>query len=312
MKKGTIKSKIFKFNILTTIATLLLVAIVFNISINYYFQKIAMDQLNDITTQTNKIIIKEVENLTSLTKSKKALVKSFYRMEKSLSKKLSVINAEGFFISSQGNLISLREDDEEQTEIENAIMDELLHSSDHTAEQTATVGYKGIKYATVLMPVPQNKINIQAYVLYASLQKINELKKIIIGMLIIILLIALVISISISSYISKRVSNPLTTISGHLRVLSERNFKTNIEISVDNEIQELVDNINRLAEKLEVFDQSQKKFLEDVSHEFRTPLMIIQSHAEGLKYGVVENKQLANDIIIDETRRLTLLIDDLL
>ena len=36
-----------------------------------------------------------------------------------------------------------------------------------------------------------------------------------------------------------------------------------------------------------------KPFLQNASHEFRTPLMSIQSYAEGIKYDVVEKSSAA-------------------
>nr|WP_284703729.1 HAMP domain-containing sensor histidine kinase [Clostridium swellfunianum] len=55
-----------------------------------------------------------------------------------------------------------------------------------------------------------------------------------------------------------------------------------------------------------------KTFLQNSSHELRTPLMSIQGYAEGIKYGVVENKDKAVEIIIDESKRLSSLVEDLL
>jgi len=66
-----------------------------------------------------------------------------------------------------------------------------------------------------------------------------------------------------------------------------------------------------MSEKLETYDKAQKTFLQNVSHEFRTPLMSIQSYAEGIKYGVTDGAASAN-IIIDESKRLTQLVENLL
>lgn len=80
---------------------------------------------------------------------------------------------------------------------------------------------------------------------------------------------------------------------------------------VYDELKNLVDNINIMSEKLEMYDKAQKTFLQNASHEFRTPIMSIQSYAEGIKYDVVDGKSAA-DIIIDESKRLTHLVEDLL
>lgn len=66
-----------------------------------------------------------------------------------------------------------------------------------------------------------------------------------------------------------------------------------------------------MSEKLETYDKAQKTFLQNASHEFRTPLMSIQSYAEGIKYNVMDSNTAA-DIIIDESKRLTHLVEELL
>ena len=84
---------------------------------------------------------------------------------------------------------------------------------------------------------------------------------------------------------------------------------------VSKELSELGDVMNQMAYKLEESDIEQKTFFQNASHELRTPLMSIQGYAEGLKYGVFESEQdreNAIDVIIDETGRLSGLVENLL
>ncbi|MBR5182573.1 MAG: HAMP domain-containing histidine kinase [Clostridiales bacterium] len=81
------------------------------------------------------------------------------------------------------------------------------------------------------------------------------------------------------------------------------------------ELSELGDTMNRMAHKLEEADVEQKTFFQNASHELRTPLMSIQGYAEGLKFGVFEDKNSrdnAIDVIIAETERLSGLVENLL
>jgi len=74
---------------------------------------------------------------------------------------------------------------------------------------------------------------------------------------------------------------------------------------VDAELQELVNSINIMSEKLESYDKAQKTFskMPPMSSE---PPYVHPSYAEGIKYDVVD-KNTAADIIIDETKRMTTL-----
>lgn len=84
---------------------------------------------------------------------------------------------------------------------------------------------------------------------------------------------------------------------------------------VSKELSELGDVMNQMAYKLEESDIEQKTFFQNASHELRTPLMSIQGYAEGLKYGVFESdedRENAINVIIDETGRLSSLVENLL
>ncbi len=83
---------------------------------------------------------------------------------------------------------------------------------------------------------------------------------------------------------------------------------------VSRELSDLKDVMNLMASRLYESDKEQKTFFQNASHELRTPLMSIQGYAEGLKYNVFdeEHKEEALDIIIDETTRLSYLVENLL
>jgi two-component system OmpR family sensor kinase/two-component system sensor histidine kinase BaeS len=68
---------------------------------------------------------------------------------------------------------------------------------------------------------------------------------------------------------------------------------------------------NRMAEALETADRQRRELLADVAHELRTPLTVIQGNLEGLRDGVYEATPDHLDLVLDETRKLGHLVDDL-
>ncbi len=63
------------------------------------------------------------------------------------------------------------------------------------------------------------------------------------------------------------------------------------------------------------FEDSQTKlkhFFQNASHELKSPLMSIEGYAEGIKTGVIEDTQMASDIIIKKSRSMKVLIDEIL
>ncbi len=78
------------------------------------------------------------------------------------------------------------------------------------------------------------------------------------------------------------------------------------------ELSELLRDMNSAAEKLDKYDKDQKQFFQNVSHELRTPLMSIQGYAEGIQYGVWEDDKDAAGVIVDESKRLSDMLEQVL
>jgi signal transduction histidine kinase len=77
------------------------------------------------------------------------------------------------------------------------------------------------------------------------------------------------------------------------------------------ELRTLVATFNTMAARLEAEDETRRRLLADVSHELRTPLAVIQGNLEALVDGVYPPDEAHLRPILDETRVLERLIDDL-
>ena len=135
---------------------------------------------------------------------------------------------------------------------------------------------------------------------------------------------------------TKRITRPIS----ELTVLSEK--MTNLEFDVrysshaGNEIDKLGENFNNLSSELEKtiselksanielqadiedkikIDEMRKEFLDNVSHELKTPIALIQGYAEGLKDGIgadPESMAFYIDVILDEAVKMNKLVGSLL
>lgn len=68
---------------------------------------------------------------------------------------------------------------------------------------------------------------------------------------------------------------------------------------------------NLMAERLQVHDEQRKNLLADVTHELRTPLTVIQGNVEGMLDGVYPVDENHLKAVLEETRILSRLVDDL-
>ncbi|AYD41427.1 sensor histidine kinase [Clostridium fermenticellae] len=325
MKKNTIKWKIFKYNITAIVMLTMLTTIVFNIAVRTYIKNDIKDELNKIAVNTENEALRHGPDF--LTDSKKAppvdlrkrddnFLKFHFMLDESLKKSLSVLNADYVLLDKDKKIIKTIPEGKNYNRISNELINQLLYevnrSKDLDKGKFSGFYFSGIQYVSVVRPVSdKNSFGLGWIVIYSSLQKINQIQLEINLILFVILLISAFITAIFSSITAKKVSESFSYLNKRLREISERNFGNKIDVEVYDELRDFVNNINNMSEKLETYDRAQKTFLQNASHEFRTPLTSIQSYAEGIKYDVIDPINAA-DIIIDESKRLTRLVEDLL
>jgi signal transduction histidine kinase len=149
---------------------------------------------------------------------------------------------------------------------------------------------------------------------------------------------ALVTSIAVISIImlSKRITNPIVQLSGLSKRMAELDFDARYTGHVGNEIDQLGENFNKMSDTLEKtiselktanvelqkdvelknqIDEVRKEFLNNVSHELKTPIALISGYAEGLKENVAEDAESRDfycDVIIDEANKMNTMVKKLL
>lgn len=107
----------------------------------------------------------------------------------------------------------------------------------------------------------------------------NSINKSIIASGIITLLIIIVISL----YFSRQFSIPIKEVANMSVSLSKGNFdaKSSSESNIE-ELENLRNSINILAEKLKYQDMLRQRLVSDISHEIRTPLNVLQNNLEAM------------------------------
>ncbi len=126
---------------------------------------------------------------------------------------------------------------------------------------------------------------------------------------------AIIISSFIIYYFSERIIiKPLAAINGVAKKLSKGEVEKRVQLISDDEIGELAESFNYMADSLEKVEKARRDFISNVSHEIRSPITSIKGFIGGILDGVIpkdkENYYLA--IAYEEIQRLTRLVNDLL
>ncbi|WP_432408258.1 sensor histidine kinase [Wukongibacter sp. M2B1] len=172
---------------------------------------------------------------------------------------------------------------------------------------------KEMGYVAVREPIYRNDNRIGYVVLLTKVKELKGLNRIRLRMLLISFLIAAAISILVSLFLERNLVKPIIRLRNEMNRFSIKKFNE-IDLKTNDEIEELATSFNRMANKLKSYDEQQRRFLQNASHELKTPLMSIQGYAEGIKDGIIEGEEVNEslDIIIDESQRLKKLVDQII
>ena len=107
---------------------------------------------------------------------------------------------------------------------------------------------------------------------------------------------------------------PMRKITKAAREYTGGNLDYVIEIDKDDEIGRLAASLNLMASQLSRAEENQKKFIANVSHDFRSPLTSIRGYLEAMVDGTIppEMHEKYLNIVLNETERLTKLTNSLL
>lgn len=118
-----------------------------------------------------------------------------------------------------------------------------------------------------------------------------------------------------SSYFINSIVNPVSEIAETARRIAQGDFKARLEKKNDDEIGELSDVINYMAEELANSEKLKNDFISSVSHELRTPLTAIRGWGEtmlmdeNIDHATLETGM---GVIMRETERLSDMVEELL
>ncbi|MDY4693627.1 MAG: HAMP domain-containing sensor histidine kinase [Blautia sp.] len=149
-------------------------------------------------------------------------------------------------------------------------------------------------------------------------------------------LVIILISGFLMLVITNRITRPISELTRLSEKMSNLDFEAKYESNAGNEIDLLGDNFNKMSEKLEStiselksannklqkdiedkikIDEMRKEFLDNVSHELKTPIALIQGYAEGLSENISddpESRAFYCEVIMDEASKMNKLVKNLL
>lgn len=124
----------------------------------------------------------------------------------------------------------------------------------------------------------------------------------------------LLVAIILLFIFTRNIYIPLRKITKAAGEYAKGDFTVNIDVHSTDEIGYLANTLNYMATELDTLEEDQRKFVSNVSHDFRSPLTSIKGYIEAMLDGTIpiemQNKYL--NIILFETERLNKLTQNLI
>lgn len=131
------------------------------------------------------------------------------------------------------------------------------------------------------------------------------------NLLLLIVFIFFIISIALGIYSANKISKPIKKVIDQTKNISNGDYSKNIRFKNNIlEVNELINSINTLTNNLNIQLKTKKQMANDFTHEFLTPLTVIQNNIEAIIDGVFKPTNDRLNLIKNEVERLTRMIND--
>lgn len=167
---------------------------------------------------------------------------------------------------------------------------------------------------SVFAPIT-TEYKVKGYVvIHTSMIGIKQSKESILSITYILLILLFLLSLIILIFFTEFVYIPLRKITDATEQYATGNMLYEFNVESDDEIGYLAASLQYMANEIAKAEDNQKKFVANVSHDFRSPLTSIKGYLEAMLDGTIplEMHEKYLGIVLNETERLTKLTNSLL
>ena len=150
----------------------------------------------------------------------------------------------------------------------------------------------------------------------ASLEPIDTTITVLKNQFIYVTMLVIILSLIVSYFVSRKISSGVIKINKEAKKLSKGNFDVKFDTNQPIlELSELAETLEYTKDELSKTENLRRELLANVSHDLKTPLTMIKAYAEMVRdvtYKDDTKRTKDLNIIIEETDRLNVLVNDIL
>ena len=270
---------------------------------NYYYSSARQYLTSRMKIVTTAIMNTSGEEQTNYNSQIRSIVESYEDKDKIELMAIKTngevdVTSSGFSPSGKDNMQDYIDAKNSETGTASQIYE--LETGEKVLALTSVISPKGSEYEAVRMLSSMKNVDNQLIMLTVIMT----------GVVLAIILLMLFSGL----FFIKSIVIPIRNVNDVARKFATGDFRERIEKQRDDELGELCDSINYMAQELSNTEQMKNEFISSVSHELRTPLTAIKGWTETVTvmYEDEETFKKGMRVITSETERLSQMVEELL
>lgn len=169
--------------------------------------------------------------------------------------------------------------------------------------------YSNIKYIFIVSSIDSKDSGKSYLISYMPNREDNTILYIVL----IVGLVFIAVGFVAAKIVAQVIAKPLKELERFTLKIAKKDWKEPIKLKNEDEIGRLGDAMNHMQRELKRADEEEKMFLQSISHDLKTPVMVIMSHADAIVDGVyIDSVEKTAEIIKEEAISLEKKIKKLL
>ncbi len=131
-----------------------------------------------------------------------------------------------------------------------------------------------------------------------------------------VMICALIVALILVMVLVKRITRPLDKMKRFAEDIAARDFHS-IDINTNDELQTVADSMNQMCSELQIYqdellnkNRQMEQLMDNVAHDLKTPIALVQAYAGGLRDGLDDGTFL--DTVIRQNERMGEMVENLL
>lgn len=301
--------------IFTKFAMIILIALVIGYGlimagVNVMVERTFIDQKTEMLVERAKSF-EELYNeaITTGLLQGDRLLNEIVVLEKYIGSNVWIIGRDGrVFVNANNEEISIEESGLTVTDLQRVFDGEIIE------RETYFMSEEKNKILTVGYPVRVDDQIPFGLFLNTSIPEIKAASAEFSRIILVSLGLSVLITITLVAVITGRMSRSLKDLTEAARTIATGHFDKKIRTSRKDELGELAESFNHMAEELNYLESTKRRFISNLSHDLRSPLTTITGYTGAMLDGTIDEANYMRYIgtVHDEALRLRKMVNDLL